>query len=146
MQLELLSAAVTLALCQHFDMTGGLHLPLTFPNTVKSLSYETALFGTPIALYIPGSSVIRKETLEQRQCSKWKEISTMKPLSILQWYQILRAHHWTMFQAVQYALWLALNHPATSGQRLAESSTPVPGAHKPPCTLVGQTQTVSGLI
>ena len=31
----------------------------------------------------------------------------MKPLSIRQWYHILRAHHeWTMFQAIRYALWL----------------------------------------
>ena len=32
----------------------------------------------------------------------------MKPLSILEWYRILRAHHqWTMFQSIRYALWLA---------------------------------------
>ena len=31
----------------------------------------------------------------------------MKPLSIRQWYHILRGHHqWTMFQAIRYALWL----------------------------------------
>ena len=31
----------------------------------------------------------------------------MKPLSISEWYRILRAHHqWTMFEAIQYALWL----------------------------------------
>ncbi len=31
----------------------------------------------------------------------------MKPLSILNWYRILRAHHrWTIFQSVRYALWL----------------------------------------
>jgi hypothetical protein len=31
----------------------------------------------------------------------------MKPLSIFEWYRILRAHHqWTMFQAIRYALWL----------------------------------------
>ena len=29
-------------------------------------------------------------------------------LSILDWYHILRSHyHWTMFQAIRYALWLA---------------------------------------
>jgi hypothetical protein len=33
---------------------------------------------------------------------------TMKPLSILDWYRILRAHHqWTIFQSFRYALWLA---------------------------------------
>jgi hypothetical protein len=32
----------------------------------------------------------------------------MKPLSILDWYRILRAHRqWTMFQSIRYALWLA---------------------------------------
>jgi hypothetical protein len=32
----------------------------------------------------------------------------MKSLSILEWFQILRARHqWTLFQAIRYALWLA---------------------------------------
>jgi hypothetical protein len=32
----------------------------------------------------------------------------MKPLSILDWYRILRAHQqWTIFQSFRYALWLA---------------------------------------
>lgn len=32
----------------------------------------------------------------------------MKRRSILQWYFVLRVHHhWTMFQAIRYALWLA---------------------------------------
>jgi hypothetical protein len=30
-----------------------------------------------------------------------------KPLFFLYWYRILRAHHhWAMFQAIRYALWL----------------------------------------
>ncbi len=34
--------------------------------------------------------------------------ATMKPLSILNWYRILRVQHqWTIFQALRYALWLA---------------------------------------
>ena len=33
---------------------------------------------------------------------------TMKALSLLDWYRILRAHHeWTIFQSIRYALWLA---------------------------------------
>jgi hypothetical protein len=32
----------------------------------------------------------------------------MKPHSIFCWYRILRAnYHWTMFQAIRYAMWLA---------------------------------------
>jgi len=32
---------------------------------------------------------------------------TVKPVSILQWYQILRLHyHWTIFEAIRFALWL----------------------------------------
>src|SRR6266849_5503471 len=32
----------------------------------------------------------------------------MKPISILDWYRILRAHRqWTIFQSFRYALWLA---------------------------------------
>jgi hypothetical protein len=34
--------------------------------------------------------------------------TAVKPLSILDWYRIVRAHHqWTIFQAIRYALWLA---------------------------------------
>lgn len=33
---------------------------------------------------------------------------SVKRLSILDWYHILRMHyHWTMFQAIRYALWLS---------------------------------------
>jgi len=33
---------------------------------------------------------------------------TMKQLSILKWYRILRVHyHWPLFEAVRYALWLS---------------------------------------
>jgi hypothetical protein len=36
-----------------------------------------------------------------------KEVSIMKSLTFIQWYRILRAHHeWTVFQSIQYALWL----------------------------------------
>jgi len=32
----------------------------------------------------------------------------MNQHSVLFWYRVLRTHyHWTMFQAVRYALWLA---------------------------------------
>lgn len=32
----------------------------------------------------------------------------LKPPSIVGWYRILRTHyHWTVFQAIRYALWLA---------------------------------------
>lgn len=37
-----------------------------------------------------------------------KRSAIMKPLSPVEWYRILRAHHqWTVFQAIRYALWLA---------------------------------------
>jgi hypothetical protein len=36
-----------------------------------------------------------------------KEVSIMKSLTFTQWYRILRAHYqWTVFQSIQYALWL----------------------------------------
>jgi hypothetical protein len=36
-----------------------------------------------------------------------EEVATMKPLSMMQWYRVLRAHHhWTVFQSIRYALWL----------------------------------------
>jgi len=32
----------------------------------------------------------------------------MKRLSLLEWYHVLRVqHHWTMFQAIRFAFWLA---------------------------------------
>ena len=34
--------------------------------------------------------------------------ATLKRQSILDWYRIFRVHHhWTLFQAIRYALWLA---------------------------------------
>jgi hypothetical protein len=34
--------------------------------------------------------------------------ATVKPPSLFDWYCILRAqHHWTVFQAIRFALWLA---------------------------------------
>jgi hypothetical protein len=34
--------------------------------------------------------------------------ATVKPPSLFYWYCILRAqHHWTAFQAIRFALWLA---------------------------------------
>lgn len=34
--------------------------------------------------------------------------SNLRGTSIFEWYRILRAHyHWTVFQAIRYALWLA---------------------------------------
>jgi hypothetical protein len=31
----------------------------------------------------------------------------MNSLSIFGWYRILRAHQWTIFHSIRYALWLA---------------------------------------
>jgi hypothetical protein len=32
----------------------------------------------------------------------------MKPLSIIEWYQVCVQHyHWTMFETIRYVLWLA---------------------------------------
>jgi hypothetical protein len=37
-----------------------------------------------------------------------EEAQCMKRKSVLEWYFILRTnHHWTIFQAIRYALWLA---------------------------------------
>jgi hypothetical protein len=35
-------------------------------------------------------------------------VQSMKRKSVLEWYSVLRTHHhWTVFQAIRYALWLA---------------------------------------
>lgn len=40
--------------------------------------------------------------------SESSRAKTEKRPSILEWYQILRMHHhWTIFQAIRFALWLA---------------------------------------
>ena len=40
--------------------------------------------------------------------SRSRKEATVKSLSILQWYHVLRMHyHWTVFEAVRFALWLA---------------------------------------
>jgi hypothetical protein len=61
------------------------------------------VLALPLPFHIPDSR-LRKRT----PVFNAKESLIMKPPSILQWYQTLRTrHHWTMFQAIRYALWLA---------------------------------------
>jgi hypothetical protein len=51
-------------------------------------------------------SIVRGESDCRGQ--RFRRAVSMKGLSILDWYRILRAHRqWTMFQAIRYALWLA---------------------------------------
>jgi len=46
-----------------------------------------------------------EDQLSSNQGGKNKAV---EQLSILDWYRILRAHHhWTVFQAIRFALWLA---------------------------------------
>ena len=58
------------------------------------------------------SSTFRVKVHESNEAHKlpgpqFQRDATVKQLSILGWYRILRAHHqWTIFQAVRYALWL----------------------------------------
>jgi len=43
-----------------------------------------------------------------RAGSTSRKEAAVKSLSILQWYHVLRMHyHWTVFEAVRFALWLA---------------------------------------
>ena len=65
------------------------------------------VFAPPVALHIPDSRLRKRAPVFNA-----KESLIMKPPSILQCYQSLRTrHHWTMFQAIRYALWLApANH------------------------------------
>lgn len=56
--------------------------------------------------YLDDQRITAKATSQVEKTAKRSAI--MKPLSPLEWYRILRAHHqWTVFQAIRYALWLA---------------------------------------
>jgi len=66
-------------------------------------SLRIDVFGPPVALSHSGQQIEKRAPVFNA-----KESLIMKPPSILQWYQTLRTrHHWTMFQAIWYALWLA---------------------------------------
>ena len=40
--------------------------------------------------------------------NKFTRTKTVEQLSILDWYRVLRVHHhWPLFQAIRFALWLA---------------------------------------
>jgi hypothetical protein len=50
--------------------------------------------------------IVQGETLNSATLDK--PSATVKPPSLFDWYCILRAqHHWTVFQAIRFALWLA---------------------------------------
>ena len=68
-----------------------------------------SMFGTAdgsVRPYTDDQRTMAKVSIKAQKSTKRSVI--MKPLSPLEWYRILRAHHqWTMFQAIRYALWLA---------------------------------------
>ena len=69
---------------------------------------------TPLAFFLPLCSAEDSDEMASRRATMRfppevgsKEVSIMKSLTFTQWYRILRAHHqWTVFQSIQYALWL----------------------------------------
>ena len=68
-----------------------------------------SMFGTADGSVRPYTDNLRTMAKASSQAQKTaKRSAIMKPLSPLEWYRILRAHHqWTVFQAIRYALWLA---------------------------------------
>ena len=53
------------------------------------------------------ASVYERTETRQSTGQRLQREAARKPLSIVGWYRILRAHHhWTVFQSVRYALWL----------------------------------------
>jgi hypothetical protein len=65
-----------------------------------------------VAGIFPANRIRREQSVNvtatpDQKTGRRKECA-MKPLSILDWYRILRAHRqWTIFQSFRYALWLA---------------------------------------
>lgn len=55
---------------------------------------------------------IRSEQRQRNSDARPEDVNAdrsaaMKPLSILDWYRVLRVQHaWTIFQSIRYALWL----------------------------------------
>jgi hypothetical protein len=82
------------------------------------ISKRPSLFahsGTPIASLRDGwhfaANRIRREQASRNSDASQETVAdrsaAMKPISILDWYRILRAHQqWTIFQSIRYALWL----------------------------------------
>jgi hypothetical protein len=68
-----------------------------------------SMFGTvngSVNPYADDQRITAKASGQVKKTAKRGAI--MKPISPLEWYRILRAHHqWTVFQAIRYALWLA---------------------------------------
>jgi len=55
----------------------------------------------------PRAKVHESNEIHRSPGQQFQRDATMKQLSILDWYRVLRAHHqWTVFQAIRYALWL----------------------------------------
>lgn len=58
-----------------------------------------------IGIQVSFARQIECRRVQTNDCARAKSV---KHLSILDWYRILRAHyHWPLFQAIRYALWLA---------------------------------------
>ncbi len=60
----------------------------------------------PVQVHVPGrgKNIFSCETPKVRPP---RERCDIKSLWLLQWYRILRVRHeWTIFQAIQFALWL----------------------------------------
>jgi len=56
---------------------------------------------------LPKSIPVLMEAIIQERAIHCQRSATMNRPSMLGWYRILRVHyHFTMFQAIQYALWL----------------------------------------
>jgi hypothetical protein len=54
------------------------------------------------------SCVLRHSKWGCQQCGAPFRMRSMKWQSIVEWYRILRVHHhWPLFEAIRYALWLA---------------------------------------
>jgi hypothetical protein len=63
----------------------------------------------------PYHRLVNTTNRQETQLPKYGSVSpdkrkehAMKPFSILQWYNVLRSHyHFTAFEAIRFALWLA---------------------------------------
>jgi uncharacterized membrane protein len=82
------------------------------PNVVEEERSKSA--GQQADANLKKSSQTMKEKQQRDEMGHVDDIeilersATVKPPSLFDWYCILRAqHHWTVFQAIRFALWLA---------------------------------------
>jgi hypothetical protein len=62
-------------------------------------------WNSPSLIFASERQAVRSTNIARAGCQRE---AIMNPRSVLDWYRVLRSHyHWTTFEAIRFALWLA---------------------------------------